>query len=74
MSPDLALDVALRAREREIVRELRRLAHNPQLKRLHLLEWDDAPLQPEPGETVFYLPQHRVYAAVKSYAVRDKTL
>jgi hypothetical protein len=64
----------MRAKEREIVRELRHLTANPQFKGRDLLEWDTAPLEAECGEAVYYLPKQRVYCAVKTSAVKSITL
>ncbi len=51
--------------EKAIVKELRTVAKNEKIKLKHLMEWSTGELKAQEGETLFFLPDLKVYCAVK---------
>lgn len=51
--------------EAAILRELRTVAKNPKIRQKDIMEWSTGEVKAQAGEKVYYLPEMKVFVAVK---------
>ncbi len=58
--------------EKEILFELQSVTKNNKLKKKDIMEWRTSELQPHEGEEVIYLPELRIWCAIKKIKVKNE--
>lgn len=57
--------MSFRELESAILMELREVSGNRKIRLKDIMEWSTGKIEPQEGETYFYLPRHGVHACVK---------
>jgi hypothetical protein len=57
--------MSLKSLEAAILIELKRITGNNKFRQKDIMEWSTGEIKPQEGETVYHLPMHQVYVAVK---------
>ena len=60
--------------ERAILSELRVVAKNNKLKLQDLMEWSTSEIKVQEGETLYFLPELKIYCAVRGITKAKQTV
>jgi len=58
--------MGFRELESAILRELRVVAKNKQIRLKDIMEWRNSELTPQEGETLYFLPDFKIWCCVKT--------